>query len=125
MYHLHIIILWLGCGLHLIWSSNLWSIHQNRLGFSYGHSHGFAITQALIVRTGNEEEIKFFSDEESLRDFSNENRDLNLFTHESKDDEGAGANGGKPFADNCPSKSYCNRYEGGPTFVVPSANDSA
>jgi len=38
----------------------------------------------VVLRTGNEEEIKYFATEESLRDFSAENRDLHLFKHETK-----------------------------------------
>ncbi|MFT5109909.1 MAG: DNA gyrase subunit B, partial [Pseudoalteromonas tetraodonis] len=41
----------------------------------------------VVLRTGNEEEIKYFATEEGLREYSSENRDLALFKHESKKEE--------------------------------------
>ena len=53
----------------------------------------------VVLRTGNEEEIKYFATEESLRAYSAENRDLALFKHEVKadveDSEESASNGDK------------------------------
>ena len=45
------------------------------------------------VRTGNDEEMLYFSDEEALRAFAAENRDLKLFDEELSDEELASAPG--------------------------------
>ncbi len=41
----------------------------------------------VVVRTGNEEHVKYFHHETALRDFSQANQDLNLFEHQSQEGE--------------------------------------
>lgn len=43
----------------------------------------------VVIRTGNEEHVKYFHNETDLRDFSEANQDLNLFEHQPQEGEAA------------------------------------